>query len=258
MVDPRYPTNRYMVLITTLAAVGGGFFLGKWTDGLLYGAGFFMTWALAREFDPVHDLSAFLSGAVYLLILPLFDGLALGPLFLLLLLHRLLTRICGKEPTVVDAVAIVGLLLYLSVNGGQALYPLIASVAFLLAYVRYERSPLWGITALLAMAFSIVALLMWGLDPAVPGTMGLLAIGLPLSLLSSFFHYRWTATEEEAADDRGGSVPVKWVRLGIFFYALVLFAMAFAGDRSVATLWALQSVPLGVAFYGVLRRRPSV
>ncbi len=255
MVDPRYPTNRYMLLIAVLAMIAGGVYTADWIAGLLYGVGFFMTWALARELDPAHDHSAFVSGAIYLAILPFFDGLSLGPLFLLLLLHRLLTRICGKEPTGVDAVAIIGLLLYLTIAGQQTVYPLLASIAFLFAYVRYERSPLWGIATLFAMAFSIVALLMWGLDPVVPAATGFVTIGLALSLLATLLHYRWTAGESDATDDLGGHVSIKWVRLGTFFYAVGLIMLMFTGGRSLATLWVLQSVTLGVGLYGILGKR---
>jgi hypothetical protein len=66
-IDPSCPTNRAIAVLTTVVAIAGAILrLLKGTTplesvlwGIEAGLAVFLTWALGRELDPDHDLSAF-------------------------------------------------------------------------------------------------------------------------------------------------------------------------------------------------------
>ncbi len=98
-VDVRYKTNLWLVIITVLVVAVAWLLTGSALKGAGLGGGFFFCWALARELDPVHDLSAFVAGGIYLLATSIYDGIDPGVLFwLLLLLEKLTGTTCLLLP----------------------------------------------------------------------------------------------------------------------------------------------------------------
>ena len=73
-IDLRYPTNRAIALLTLAVTAGGA--LARLLGGEPVGAGaswglsagltLFLGWALGRELDPAHDLSAFVGAGLAL------------------------------------------------------------------------------------------------------------------------------------------------------------------------------------------------
>lgn len=116
-LDPKYPPN-LAIAVTTCAVILGGFFVHLFQTGILgksilwgIGSGLyvFLAWALCREIDPDHDLSAFAAAAFTLIALFIWGFYGLGILFWLLLAIRIVNRITGLPATILDSAALLGL-----------------------------------------------------------------------------------------------------------------------------------------------------
>lgn len=121
-VDPAWPTNRAIAVITLVVGVISGIVLVLSSDlGVLdaaatafkTAAAVFLAWALTRELDPDHQIPAFVATGLALL------GIAITgttppllPMFWLLLLLRVVNRTTGRAPRASDVllVAVLGAL----------------------------------------------------------------------------------------------------------------------------------------------------
>jgi hypothetical protein len=123
--DPRYPTNLAVAILALAIAIAGT--IGHLISGVTllestrWGieAGFVLsfTWALGRELDPDHDLSAFVGAGLVSIALVLLDMPALLVVFWLLLLLRLVNRTSGLQPKPLDSLAVLGLGAWLTWQG---------------------------------------------------------------------------------------------------------------------------------------------
>jgi len=123
--DPRYPTNLAVAILALTVAIAGT--IGHLISGVALlesalwgiGAGFvlFLTWALGRELDPDHDLSAFVGAGLVLIALLLLDMPALLVVFWLLLVLRLVNRTSGLQAKPLDSLAVLGLGAWLTWQG---------------------------------------------------------------------------------------------------------------------------------------------
>jgi len=116
-LDPKYPPN-LAIAVTTCAVILGGFFVhllqtGACCKSILWGIGsglyVFLAWALCREIDPDHDLSAFVAAVFTLIALFIWGFYGLGILFWLLLAIRIVNRTTGLPATILDSAALLGL-----------------------------------------------------------------------------------------------------------------------------------------------------
>jgi len=107
-IDPRYPSNIAVLIIATIVAIttmaAGQEISGSVAFASFIGA--FLTWAIGRELDPDHSISALLAAGFSAPIM-----IWLGPPDLLLMtavlmLARILIRSSGLPPTVLDLVAV--------------------------------------------------------------------------------------------------------------------------------------------------------
>jgi hypothetical protein len=125
-VDPRYPTNLAIAVVTALVAAAGAAWQwltgAPFLDGALWGIGaglaVFVAWALARELDPDHDLSAFVGAGLTLVALPFLGLPRLLPLFWMILALRIVNRTVGLPAASLDSLAVIGLGLWLTWRGG--------------------------------------------------------------------------------------------------------------------------------------------
>ncbi len=116
-VDRRYPTNRAVASLS-LAVMILGFIVRRMAGtpspeasfgSLLMAIGFFLAWAMARELDPDHDLSAFVAAAVSLIPLAVLGSPDFAATLLVLLLLRILNRTVGPAARPLDTIAILAL-----------------------------------------------------------------------------------------------------------------------------------------------------
>ncbi len=139
VVDPRYPTNLAILILSTV--IGGAQFVFKIYQGtdpfdsiaaaLPLALTVFLTWALGREVDPEHELAAFVG---LVLVIPGYLLVAAPDLvvvFTTLLLLRLLIRTTGLIPKFLDSLTISGLGIWLVFRGEWIFGFLTAAIFFL-------------------------------------------------------------------------------------------------------------------------------
>jgi len=127
-IDLRYPTNRAIAIVTGIALVGGTVFqlyaATGWFQSIAWGvnAGLtvFLTWALCRELDPDHAMSAFVAVGLALLGLRYWGLPLLSVAFWLILVARVVNRSTGMPAGILDSLAVPGLGIWLSLDGNWA------------------------------------------------------------------------------------------------------------------------------------------
>lgn len=162
-IDPRYPTNRAIVLLSlTVVPAGaitwiirGASFLDSIAWGVGAGLSVFLAWALARELDPDHDLSAFVGVGMMLIALLLFDLPSFLVVLWLLLALRIVNRTSGLPARPLDSLAILGLGVWLTWQG-HWIAGLMTAVAFLLDGLLAPPLRIHLLLAVLAFVATVV------------------------------------------------------------------------------------------------------
>ena len=138
-VEWNYPTNRAISVITLVVVSGGIIYKLFSGEQLLhslgwgFGVGFsvFFSWALCREVDPDHDLSAFVAAGLTLIgVFFFYPPTFIGLLWLILML-RIVNRTTGRKPYVQDSIILTLLSAWFTFQG-YWIYGLITMIAFYL------------------------------------------------------------------------------------------------------------------------------
>jgi hypothetical protein len=138
-VDPSYPTTWAIAALALVVAIAGTIVHLLTGAALLesvlwsIGAGFvpFLTWALGRELDPDHDLSAFVGAGLVLIAFLLPEMPSLVLILWLLLVLRTVNRSVGLPAKPLDSLGVLGLGTWLAWQG-YWMVGLMTAVAFLL------------------------------------------------------------------------------------------------------------------------------
>lgn len=197
-VDPRYPSNRLMLVGAGLAGLGVGVAILFGADlkagALPVAVAVFLAWAMARELDPDHPKSAALAMPVSLVLVLVVGPAALLVTFGVLLGVRLAAGTVGTPLRLLDSVAVIGL----SAALGTSLIGAVGAAAVIAGVLVSEARSRSGIAtaAMSTVAYTVVALL-------------------------SGFERVWTAP-----------TPAEWITVGLAVSAtlLVLPAMAPASN----------------------------
>ncbi len=258
-LDPRYPTNLAIAILTTLAGAGAAAW--KWlagatvVDSAMWGIGAglatFLTWMLGRELDPDHDLSAFAGTALTLVALPTLGLPQLLPLLWLVVVVRVVTRSVGLPARPLDSLALLGLGLWLTWQEGW-LYGLITAAAFFLdgwLPPRLRRHLLLSalvvvVTAILALLGAIVPLGSW--DSALLQWLYTLAALLFAVTIA-------TLPEAKAlCDATGEPLQPARVRAGqVLALVAALLLVSWVGEDALVALLPLWAAMLGIALYAL-------
>ena len=253
-IDPSYRTNLCVVIASLAISLAGWILFEVFSKGFGLGAGFFLCWALAREIDPLHDVSAFVSAGIFLSFFFLYDAMDFGVLFWLLLLLRMISGICGKNPTPVDILFLYGLTGYLAFSGQNIIYLILLAVALLIAYVRYGKDLkfLYGATVSV-LTLSFMAFHGWSLASGSIFENLLLSSRLILliSVLLSFSLLYFRKMDGLVPDDKGQPLDGKQFRLASLYYVFALFSLAFFEKITLMTFLNLLSVIAGVVLYAL-------
>jgi hypothetical protein len=188
-LDLDYPSNRAIAVVTMVVMVGATLFQrlsgGGWVESILWGinAGLsiFLTWALCRELDPDHALSAFVAAGLAFVGLVLWGLPRLLVILWLIAVMRVVNRTTGLAAGALDSLAVLGLGSWLSLGGDWG-YGGINALALFLDSQLPRRSPRQLIFAALGVTVSLAIALvgvepLWEGRPSVPGGL----IGLALS-----------------------------------------------------------------------------
>jgi hypothetical protein len=124
-LDPKCPTNRAIATLAlavafiwaTIQLVSGAEVFESLLAGAAAAFTAFMAWALGRELDPDHDLSAFVGAGLGLIGLILFGTPSLLVVLWMLLLLRLVNRTSGLAARPLDSLAVLGLGIWLTWQG---------------------------------------------------------------------------------------------------------------------------------------------
>jgi hypothetical protein len=259
-IDPSYPTNRAIAAFT-MAVTAGGIVLqliagAEPTQGVSWGisAGLtvFIAWALGRELDPDHDLSAFFAAGLALIGLFLFDLPSLMALFWMILLLRVVNRTTGLPAKMLDSLLMLGLGSWLTWQGGW-IYGLMTGLAFFLdsrLSPPHRRHLLLAVVALLAtvILFSVAGSMPGGDRPSMLAILAVLGISVlfaPVILVSRQLNAVGDATGERLNPGRVQAAQVVALLTG-------LQLAWWDGDPGVVQLTPLWATLLGVAMYRLL------
>jgi len=256
-IDLNYPTNRAIAALVIVVVVGATVLqlvTGKgWTQSGLWGIGagmaVFFAWALCRELDPDHDLSAFVAAGLALVGLFFWDLPNLGALLWVLLVVRIVNRTAGLPATALDSLAVLGLGGWLSVQGNWG-YGVITATALFLDSQLVPRNRRQILFAGLGVAITVVAAAMngaiWGEGDVSP-LAGLIGLGISVVFVPVVVG----AGRVESVGDETGEVlrPVR-VQMGQGLALLAGVEVAFwGGELGLVSMLPLWAAALGGAIY---------
>ncbi len=164
-IDPKYPTNRLVLILVPLATAAAVLVNVLVLKGdtvslaLSVALGTVATWALTRELAPDDNAAAFIAMLFAFAVLLIAGPMSVVPLFVILFLVRIVNRTTGSPPRLFDSISITGLVIWASGQLGDPLIALAAMVAFYLDAslskpARYQL--LFGTVCLGASMFFIV------------------------------------------------------------------------------------------------------
>ena len=193
-IDPHYPTNRAIAILTLLITVAAALWqrlsagqpwLASATWGLQAGLTIFLTWALCRELDPDHPLGAFLAAALALPTLYLWGLPQLNVAVWLIIVTRVVNRTVGLPAGLLDALGLLAFSTWLSWQGNWG-FGAVTALAFLLDALLPHPARRHLLFALLTAVATVVAAFL-GTAPAPSGALsptgGLVALALSLPFL---------------------------------------------------------------------------
>ncbi len=252
-IDFTYPTNRLLVILFFVVfffSLALNLELGR---SLLISGGFFLCWAICREVDPANDFSAFFAGGIFLLGFWFFDGLELAVLFWLLLLIRLMSRICGKNPSYLDLLVVTGLTIFLLFSRSSSIYIFLFSVVLCFSYFRYVKNPFLGKYALFSLGLFLATLWLW---PPSWGFIFSLNKGPAYLILFALLIFGgglfWVVNDrEKIKDDFGVPLEARWVRLAQFFFVASTWFLLFFEKLSTSTYLVFFSVMSGSLIFSL-------
>ena len=256
-LDPRYPTNLAIMTLTLVVTIAGTALLLLSGVALLesaqwgVGAGFavFFAWALGRELDPDHDLSAFVGVGLMLVGLLLFGLPSLLTLFWLLVALRVLGRPVGLPARPLDSLAILSLGGWLTWQGYWIAGLMTAVVCLLdglLPRPLRRHLPLSG----LALFATVVLCIFLG-DIAMDGSPTAPTVIASVVMTGLFLVVIATSGKVQAVGDATGKpLNPRRVQAAQAFALVTALLMAWwKGPSGVVVLTPLWAAMLGVALF---------
>ena len=258
-IDPRYPTNLAIAALALAVTIAGT--LWRLLSGLalldsaLWGIGaglvVFLTWALGREIDPDHDLSAFVGAGLVPIALLLVDTPSLLTMLWLLLVLRIVNRTVGLPAKPLDSLAVLGLGAWLTWQGIW-IAGLITAVAFLLDGLLSPPLRIHLFASGLALASTVILSIFQGnmameSGPTVP-------IVISSVVMTSLFLVVIATTREPKAVGDATGEPLNPRRVQAAQILALLTALVFAwwaGASGMVALLPLWAAMLGVGLYSL-------
>lgn len=256
-LDPHYPTNVAIAIVTALATVAGAAW--RWLEGAtllegaLWGIGaglaVFLAWALARELDPDHGLSAFVGAGLALVALPFLGLPQLLPLFWTLLAARIVNRTVGLPARPLDSLAVIGLGLWLTWQADWIYGLAAAAVLFLDGWLEPPlRRHLLLSGAMLAA--TLVLALLGRATPDAGWDSGLLRFVAYLAGLVFFVATETLGDARAPCDVTGEPVRPARVRAAqLLALVTALMVMGRSGQEGFVALLPLWAAMVGVALF---------
>ena len=257
VLDPRYPTNLAVIVLSVVAGAAALLYQlvagMSLFDSLVWsiGAGFTvgLTWAISRELDPDHDLSAFVAAALAIAGLVLFGLPDLIVHLWLLVLARIVIRPVGFSARLFDSLALLALGGWLAWNGNW-IAGLMTAVAFLLdarlSQPLRRQLTFAGAALLMTVAFTFLN----GWSRPADNTSFLVAV----LLIAVFFVWVLVRSGEVARRTDATRQPMDARRVRAAQLVSLLTALLVAwwyGNAGVVQLMSLWAALLGIALFRI-------
>jgi hypothetical protein len=255
--DPNYATNLAIIIISLLVgSIGGLVQLINGSElavsaiwGFEAGLGAFFAWALSREIDPEHELSAFVSTGLFIISLVFVNSSAILALLWALIGLRILNCITGVPAKITDGLIFLALGAWVSYHN-SAIYIFITTVIFLLDALLNPPNRKQLVLTGLSIVISVVLWIgswttKWNFEIS-PINLGVL-LGIELLFILTIM----LSSEVSAQTDvTGEPLDLTRVRIaqGIALLIPILLAI-FEGFEGIVSLLPLWSTFLGVSLY---------
>lgn len=249
-LDPAWPSNRAVLFLVPALAIGCAVsaWLG-WSALISPGSAAlagalvaFGTWAVTRELAPDDDLAAFISMLLGVIALLAMGQSSVLPVFVCLVLVRVVNRSTGKPLTSIDLLLVLGFVLWSRYALQQPFLPFVAAFAFVLdgtLAVANRRSLAAGA---ICLAAPVVDAAINGM-PAVsfaspPATDSLLIAVILVAYLGAIVRQK---TVVSAGDVGGERLSTTRVQMGMMVAVLLALQALFAelrGSDANPFVWA--------------------
>jgi hypothetical protein len=252
-MDPSYPTNRAIVILTFAVMVAGLHFKrltgSMWSESFMWGiqAGLtvLLAWVVCREIDPDHPLSAFVATGLALVGLLLWEFPYFLALFWLVLVMRIVNRTSGVAAGPLDALAVVILGGWLSLRGNWG-YGILTALALwldsVLPPITLRHLGFAAVALVITVAVAVLGpAARWEEAPSLAG--GLIGLGIS----AVFLPVVAGARRVESVGDRTGE-PLEPIRVQVAQIIALLTGVEVAILEGMAGLGAL--MPLWAAVLG--------
>ncbi|MFN2182403.1 MAG: hypothetical protein ACK2UU_00365 [Anaerolineae bacterium] len=256
-LDPRYPTNLAigaLSLVCGAVGVAANLLSGaNMLDSALWGIGaalaVFLSWALGRELDPDHDLSAFVGAGLMAVALLFYELPALMVILWLIVALRVVNRAVGLPARPLDSLALLGLGGWLTWQG-HWIAGLMTAVTFLLDGLLARPLRYHLVLSGVAFAGTVVLSIFHG-DMAMEGG-PTIPVAISAAVMAALFLMVIATSREprtvcDATRERLNPGRVRAAQILALLTAL-LYAWweGIAGVEALSPLWAAM---LGVVLY---------
>jgi len=261
-VDPEYPTNRAIIILTlviTAMAAAASLFMGQAPiesiiSGLIAGLAVFLAWAIARELDPDSEYAAFLPALICICLLIFFPQPGVLTALFLLLLLRIINRTTGQPAGVLDSAALLLLAGWLVLGGFWVAGPA-AIVAFILDRRLNDPNHRQGWFAVIAF-LGMLGILLYGnvprMIPPDSSAISWLFLLAPLLFLSVI---QRSGRVRSPGDQTGEPLDTGRVQAArVLFLSVVMLAIATGGSGIMAILLVPWAGLVGLGMYGMYIR----
>jgi len=256
-IDPSYPTNRAIAVLTTVVTIAGAILhllrgttpLESVLWGIAAGLAVFLTWALGRELDPDHDLSAFVGAGLVFIALLLVDAPSLLLILWLLSVLRTVNRTVGLPAKPLDSLWVLGLSAWLTWQG-YWMVGLVTAVAFLLDGLLPPPLRRQLLASGLAFLATVILSIFHG-ERAMETEPTMLVVVLSIAVVGLFLPVVATTREVEAVGDatRAPLIPRRVRTAQVLALLIALLFAWWDGASGVVALLPLWAAMIGVGVY---------
>jgi hypothetical protein len=256
-IDPSYPTNlaiATLALVVTIAGtivrlLSGAALLESVLWGIGAGLVLFLTWALGRELDPDHDLSAFVGVGLVLLGFLLPDMPSLLVIFWLLMVLRIVNRTVGLPAKPLDSLGVLGLGAWLTWQG-YWMVGLMTAAAFLLDGLLSLPLRYHLFAAVLAFVVTVILSIFHG-DMAMETGPTMLVVISTVVMAGLFLVVIITTRQVKAVGDATGQLlnPKRVQAAQVLALLIALLFAWWAGTSGVVIVLPLWAAIVGVGLY---------
>ncbi len=268
-VDPKYPTNKAILLLMPVAAlIAGGIALAQGVGGWASATAaleallvVFACWALGREMAPDDNPAAFVGTALAFIALWWWPSPSLLLLFTALALSRIVNRTTGLTARFGDSVIVTALVIWTMVSLQNPLAGVAAALAFVLDARLADPNRRQWLFAAVCLTAVVVQVWLTGSDNLevtfLPEPQYVVAAVTLLAFLVLSLSLRSVSSK---GDIGGLALNTSRVRGGMLVVWLLALQTGLQAPGAIETVMPVLAVMAGVVLAGLARRlgmRPS-